>query len=161
MSVVDFVFDQSASTSGDLVFGEIATGSSYAEITGSFQPLTAVLLALPGRDAQITGSFQPLTAALLALPGRDAQITGSFAPLTAAIRLKGSTTVAITGAFQPLSVSTLIGKISDAQITGSFADLRGRPPRGPRGQPAQLAHGRHRFVLAASRRPHEAGGPLH
>ena len=123
MSVVDFVFDQSASSSGDLVFGEIATGSSYAEITGSFQPLTAALLALPGRDAQITGSFQPLTAALLALPGRDAQITGSFAPLTAAIRLKGSTTVAITGAFQPLSVLTLIGKISDAQITGSFADL--------------------------------------
>lgn len=102
MSEFDLVFDQSASSSGDLVFGESDSGTSYAQITGSFQPLAASFLVLPNRNAEITGSFQPLAA--------------SF-------QLNGLTTAAITGSFDPLIVSTLIGKIENAQITGSFPDL--------------------------------------
>jgi len=123
MSVVDFVFDQSASTSGDLVFGEIATGSSYAAITGSFQPLAASFLALPSRNAEITGTFQPLTASFQLNGLTTAEITGTFQPLAASFLALPGRNAEITGTFQPLVVSALVGKIEHAQITGSFPDL--------------------------------------
>jgi hypothetical protein len=105
MSDFDLVFSQSPATSGDLVFGETDASDSLAQITGSFQPLSASFQLLPSRSTSITGSFAPLTAAMWIGDIKPAQITGAFQPLTAAVFIAPAVRAEITGSFPALTAT--------------------------------------------------------
>jgi hypothetical protein len=153
MSDFDLVFSQSPATSGDLVFGETDASDSLAQITGSFQPLSASFQLLPSRSTSITGSFQPLSASVHITRASVATITGSFAPLTAAMWIGDIKPAQITGAFQPLTAAVFIAPAVRAEITGSFPALTATVN-------AVYSSNTDRPTVAHTVTPWQAAGPL-